>query len=307
VIDKLDFRVGAEVAFTCKFETLYRRIRSRAKATDYYQEVLNLQQYGIPAMVHLHCRYTASHKVELLGTAQMKLGEMARVVEEIFECGAADHNLARVDFAVDVPRIPVEWFWRHMRVQYKRTLRDIGLTMNKSLANGGATLYFGAGQDKFRVYDKVAQLQHKFGRTSRSLQSNQFAFYHSGELSRKDPILTRVERQVRRIPKEIATFRDLQHNATSFNPFKSVLLFPGGSLEPNIDRYSLSCYLQGNGIRSIILEIGMARTYEMLNAHSGGNANRIIRRLVDFLPPDTADFQIPNLFAMYQKSLSRQL
>src|SRR5438445_5804083 len=198
-------------------------------------EVLNLRQYGIGAILHLHCRFNANHKVELLQTARMPVGAMAREVEKIFDCQAQELSLARVDLASDVPGITVGWFRDHMRVKHKRSMREIAARTNEAFANGGTTLYFGGGSDIVRVYDKIAQLQHQSGRIGRGGPSQYTNCMESGGLPTKGSVLTRIERQMRRIPNELATLNDLQRNASRFNPFKSVVLFSGGKPKPNPD------------------------------------------------------------------------
>src|SRR5437588_5144481 len=103
-----------------------------------------------------------------------------------------------------------------------------------------------------------------------------------------------------RIPRELATFRGLRTNIMNFNPFKPVILFPGGCSDPKLNEHGIGVYLQGKGLRREILQNGLQATWEALNKESGGNAGRTFRRLKSFVPPDPNGFELPDLFALYR-------
>jgi hypothetical protein len=291
VIDKLEVSVGRYIPFTRKFEYEYRAIRSKA-ASEYYRERIDLRQCGLQAILHRSCRFNGSHKVAVLETAKMSLREMVVVIGSVFECDPWDSRVARLDLAVDVPGIPVHWFRKHMCVPRKRQIKVIGVK-EESSEEGDGTTYFGRGADLFRVYDKEAELR------SRSCQP----------ADADGRALTRIERQFRsgRIPSEMRTLRDLNSNAADFNPFASVVLLPGGKAQLDPRAYPLRRYLEGIGLRQLVLDNDLQSVWNIVSARSRGNARRKLRQLSDFLPPDSPDFQVPDLFELYLRSLHRQL
>jgi len=234
----------------------------------------------------------ATHKLAILETAGMSLRQMAMAITKVFECDPWDMRLARLDFAVDIPGIPVQWFRNHMCVPRKRQIKVMGIN-EETPGDGGRTTYFGGGADLIRLYDKETELR------SKSFQP----------ADAKGPDLTRIERQLRsgRIPREMTTLRDLNSNAEDFNPFASVVLLPGGKAQLNPRLYPLRRYLEGIGLRQLVLDNDLQRVWNVLSACSRGNARRKLRQLSDFLPAGSLDFQVPDLFALYLRSLRCQL
>jgi len=283
--------VGCHVPFTSTFVNDYKTIRSKA-ASKYYKERIDLRQCGLQAILHRSCRFNATHKLAVLETAGMSLRQMAMVITKVFECDPWDVRLARLDFAVDVPGIPIQWFRNHMCVPRKRKITVMG-TNEEAPQKGGGTTYFGRGADLIRLYDKEAELR------SKSLQRADAEGHE----------VTRIERQLRsgRIPREMTTLRDLKSNAKDFNPFGSIVLLPGGKARLNPRVYPLRRYLEGIGLRQLVLDNDLQTVWNLLSGCSKGNARRKLRQLSDFLPAGSIDFEVPNLFALYQRSLRCQL
>jgi hypothetical protein len=283
--------VGRHIPFTRMFEYDYKAIRSKA-ASKYYKERIDLRQCGLQAILHRSCRFNGTHKLAVLETARMSLGQMAMAIGTIFECDPWDLRLARLDLAVDVHGIPVRWFRNHMCVPRKRQIKVIGFEEDAPEDNGGTT-YFGSGADLVRLYDKEAELRSK---SCRPAETERFA-------------LTRIERQFRsgRIPRELTDLGALMNNAAHFDPFSSVILLPGGKPQPTPQDYPLRHYLEGMGLRQLVYDFGLQRVWNTLSARSRGNARRKFRQLSDFLPPDPEGFQVPDLFSIYQRSLCWQL
>jgi hypothetical protein len=222
----------------------------------------------------------------------MSLREMVVVIESVFECDPWDLRLARLDLAVDVPGIPFNWFRNHMCVPRKRQIKVIGIEEDTQ-DGGGGSMYLGGGADLVRLYDKEAELRSK---SRRPAETERLA-------------LTRIERQLRsgRIPRELTHLGALMNNAAHFNPFASVILLPGGNPQPSPQDYPLRRYLEGIGLRQLIGHLGLQRVWNVLSVRSRGNARRKFRQLSDFLPPDPEGFQVPDLFALYLRSLHCQL
>ncbi len=291
MIDKVEVSVGRHIPFTRAFEYEYKAIRSKA-ASKYYKERIDLRQCGLHAILHRHCRFNGTHKLAVLETARMSLRQMAMVIGNVFECDPWNLRLARLDLAVDVQGIPVQWFRNHMCAPRKRQIKVIGVEEETPEDSGGTT-YFGSGADLVRLYDKEAELRSK---SCRPAETERLA-------------LTRIERQLRsgRIPRELTDLGALTNNAAHFNPFASVILLPGGKPQPNPQDYSLRHYLEGIGLRQLVHQLGLQRVWNILSARSRGNARRKFRQLSDFLPPDPEGFRVPDLFSIYQTSLCWQL
>jgi len=291
VIDTLEVSVNREIPFTAEFRNAYRHIYTEA-ISEHYKTRADLRACGLPATLHYSCRFTRNHKLGILRVAERSFEQIMTTIQQVFECDPLNLRLARIDFAVDVPGIPVKWFRNHMCVPRKRRVRVFGLKP-ESKDDNSETIYFGSGADLVRVYDKVAEAKAK----------------HRQLPPGENTVLTRVERQCRsgRIPRVLTTLADLMHNATTFNPFATVLLLSGGRCEPNIDDYLLRTYLEGTGFRQLVIDYGLQQVRNMFGSRSRGNASRKIRQLRDFLPPDPEGLQLPDLFSLYVRSLNRQL
>jgi hypothetical protein len=305
VIDKLDLRVKAETPFRVGFESVYRKLRPRARSTAYYKEFLDLRGHGIRAKLHLHCFFNANHKVELIGVGGMLFQQMKREAEKVFDCPAEDLAIMRLDLAADVPGVSVGWCYMHLRVRNKREFRLIGDPRGE-----GATLYLGNHLDRIVVYDKIAEIEKRCGRpgVEKVLEKEGWKF-DNHQPSSGNPLVTRIERRIgaSRIPPQLATFSDLESNAVHFDPFKNVHLLQGGKQTPARDDYSPSLYLKGLGLRECIQRDGLASTWAWINAGTHGNAGRLFRQLKDFVPPEPEGFQPPGLSTIYRRSVSRQL
>jgi len=257
--------------------------------SEYYKARVDLREGGIEGTLHYGCRFNGSHKLTVLNATAKSARQMAEVAEQVFDCDPGELRVARVDMAADVPDVPLRWFGGHMRVP-RKGIRQYGLNNEE---NGG-TIYYGAGADYIRVYDKAAEVRKR----------------SPEEADREGQVLTRVERQLRsgRIPRELATLEDLVNNAVTFNPFASVILFPGGKADPELTlgNYSTGRFLEGTGFRQLVLRDGLQQVWKSLGARRG-NFSRKVRQLSDFVPADPEGFHIPDLFGLYARSVERQL
>jgi hypothetical protein len=306
MFDRMELRADPEIPFTDCLETVYPNLRQRSSPTENYKGMLDLRGFGLEALLFIGCRFGATNKIVFRGAAKMTLRQMAAGAARVFDCDPYDLRLARLDPALDIPGISMEWARSHVRVARKRCLKEIGGTAN----NSGQTLYFGRGGDSIRLYDKRLEQMRKYERLMRKLGPESFRSFEdfSGIPPTGLPVV-RIERQMRvgRIPPQLDTLGSLEQNISTFNPFAAIVIYTGGKPEPNDDDYSIRKYMEGKGFRQTILERGLANTRALLNARTGGNASRKMRQLSDFLPPDPEDFSPPNLFEMFQESIGRQL
>ena len=297
VIDRLETVMHPEIPLTKQIESglhCARKVRSKL-----YQEGFDVQALGIPGILFRRCRFNRTQKLVLKGVAKMTLPQMANLIAGVFDSDPWESRLARVDFAIDVHGIPIEWFRAHVRVRGKQRYKEHPAPEQPMGNATGMTLYMGGRHDLFRFYDKSAQLVARFGpRVGRVDRS-----------AKDDVPTTRIERQLRTsaIPTAISTLEGLRINASQFDPFKSVSFAPGGTSEPQIRNYPIRAYLEGAGLRALIGRWGLAETWKIINKRSGGNASRTFSRLADFIPSNPQGLAVPNLLDLHRSSTSHQL
>jgi hypothetical protein len=296
VIDKLDIVADPEVPLTKGVESEYSRARKIPDKT--YKGKAYVRLLGKSAVLLRYCRYNATHKLCIVGVSRMTIQDVAALVLLVFDCDPWELRLARVDFAVDLNDVAMDWIRAHARVPHKHWKDERGFAKQTNGVDQGSGLYIGSRNDLFRFYDKGAELAGQSASTEHELQS-----------SRAGRTLTRIERQLRtgRIPTPISTLRKLAANARVFNPFAPLSFAIGGKVEPRFEDYSTRQALEGTGFRAWVVQYGFAKAWEMLNVSSRGNAGRIVRRLGDFIPADPEGLRVPDLFAMHRAGLGFQL
>ena len=294
----------AEVPLTQQLEARLAslpKMRADLHQGGLYQAEFDLRPLGLRASLFRRCRFNGTQKVVFRGASKMTLQIQAATLERVFDCDPWESRIARIDFAVDLFDLPVEWIREHVYVAHKRCVWERGSKTKLRSGQVGtfhvSTLYIGARSDIFRFYNKAAQL---LNRASRSLRPH---------LEQKNSrSLTRIERQLRssRVPAQISTLGDLAKNALSLNPFAPVRFAKGGLQQVNAKDYTCSQYLQGVGLRTIVQQHGFAKASRLLSRLWGANVSRIVERLSDFVPPDPDGVQVPDLLASYRQSLSDQ-
>jgi len=328
MIDKLEVRVPQSVPYTPKFAELYcelawedaRRslegLPMRLRPSRYYASVVDLREFGHDVILHNSARLTkeSNYKVELVATGRMGFSRMVQEVEEIFDVDPESLAIMRLDLAADVFDIPVPWFVEHCRVQYKRWVAGIGhMVDGAEYSEMGMkrleTFYLGKRPNVVRIYDKVAEYQHQYKKLLLNESPDvKFPSFKEVYGISPDATLTRVERQLAagRVPAELDTVRKLR-TASSFNPFDRLRIINGCEVEPQPANYRSDVYERGIGVRRLIEEQGLQRTRFALNEQSQGNADRILKRLSDFIPSNGHRLTAEELFERYQNSVRRQL
>jgi hypothetical protein len=295
VIDKLEITVDPEIPLSAEFESEFQQMRKLPH--DLYKEKASIRAHGVNAILLRHCRFNATHKLSMVRSSEMTLDQTATFIENIFDCDPWALRLSRVDFAIDLSGLSMDWVRAHIRVPRKRWKDERGFTEGPTGRKQGRTLYLGSTADLFRFYDKGIHLARRLPPTSsaQQLQTNNS--------------LTRIERQLRtgRIPSDISTLSKLRDNGSAFDPFAPLYIACGGKGEPKMVNYSAREVLEGTGFRRLVERDGFAKTWDLLNALSRGNARRFVRRAADFIPPDPVGFQLPDFFEMHLDGLRRQL
>jgi hypothetical protein len=328
MFDKLELRVPQSGSYTPKFAEFYSDLawedaqRSleglprRLRSTRYYESVVDLRPFGHKVILHNSARLAkeGNYKIEFVETGHMGFSQMVREVEEIFDVDPESLAVMRVDLAADVSGIPVPWFVEHCRVQYKRWIAGIGhIVDSPEYSEMGMkrveTFYLGKRPNVVRIYDKVAEYQYQYKKLLRSATPDAEVprFEEVFGIS-PDTILTRVERQLAagRVPPQLDTVKKLR-TASSFNPFERLRIINGCEFEPQPSNYRSDVYERGIGVRQLIQEQGLQRARFALNEQSRGNADRILKRLSDFIPSNGYRLTAEELFERYQESVRRQL
>jgi hypothetical protein len=204
VIDKLDLRIPRHAEFTPSFGKLYGELHALKKgpfhAARRYDYVGDLSEYGFNAKLNPYCRADniGNHKLELINVGKMSRVQILQEIGGIFDVDPYSLDVMRVDFAVDVPDLPVQWFRETVRVEHKR--HRAAITGEPSYCEMGTgeiqTLYFGKRPNFIRIYDKLAEYRHQYRTLVRYLGKDVVppSFESVYGISNQDSILTRVDR-----------------------------------------------------------------------------------------------------------------
>jgi hypothetical protein len=326
MIDKVELRVPYFTRYTADFGRLYQELRNDRKGpfgpSRHYLSVADLREYGHPVILHthnVHDKKGGNFKLELIETGDKSYRDMEKEISRIFDTGAGSLRLMRVDLAADVPDVPVSWFQQNIRARFKRWTAEIGaieyrVDYSAMGRRGVETFYLGKRPNVIRIYNKVAERQHRYSlviaRQKRKhtptseLPTFEQMFGHPAS----GVTLTRVERQIAggRVPEQLATFHKL-HNAAEFDPFENLVYIGVGKREPNPDDYELTEYLTGMQIRSLVEREGIHRFLQFANKHSKRNGSRLLRQYADFLPSDGCFISPKGLRERFRESVSKQL
>jgi hypothetical protein len=216
-----------------------------------------------------------------------------------------------VDLCVDIPGVPVDWFWQHVTVKYKRTHMGIGSEDLAKRRKGGCsypsftyeTLYYGR-RNLFRFYDKTAQLEE----LARKNQINQSDLQLLEAYTANASCWTRVERQCldRMVPKQLGTLTGIFEHALAFDPFESFEIRGGGKPLPSEQDCKFNRYMKGLGMRTYLENHSLQELRAFANI-SGGHAKKYLNKFKDFLPEDPNGFEPPDLLELYKRALRSQL
>ncbi|MBS1826218.1 MAG: hypothetical protein JST93_12925 [Acidobacteria bacterium] len=207
MIDKLFFQLPADVRFEAGFEAhvrdVLRRLPAGARTRPFKMgSALPITCHFYEPFFSSRDRATSVGQIQWEGTAGMSASTMRNLAKKIF-ADPAVIPIQRVDFAVDVPLVDVEWFHRNTRIYNARRTAEHATRHNRK---GIATVEWGAGKSnrQYVVYDKVEERRQK-GIT----------------LPDAPQILTRVECRLRKgeIPKSMSILDRLLDTVEDFSPF----------------------------------------------------------------------------------------
>ncbi len=319
MIDKLDVRIPADTSFTESFQKLYVELgklppkQNPFHQTRHYLRVGDLRAYGYDAVLHLCCKWgdEANHKIELIDTGLRTYAGLVNEIESIFSMDGTKTGVMRLDLAVDVRGVPVSWFKRRMKANYKQFMTNFGSAQLVETGKGEIqTLYFGRRPNLFRIYDKIAEHKSQYQKALRQLKDADKTpdFREMFGVSETE-VVTRIERQMGgKIPDQFSTVGQLK-SLDGFSPFENLRIVVGGKPEPNPTDYGFEEFCTGMFLRTMADEDGMPSMMRFVTKHGNRNTRRILEKFRDFLPEEhpTKMLNSEYLNAIFRESISRQL
>ena len=320
MIDKLDLRVLRRTPFTPTFRRLYRQLQAVERGpfhpSNYYEYSGDLREYGFSVRLSLYCRMdkAGNHKLELTDVGQMSRTQILREVTQIFDVRPLSLAVMRVDFAVDVPGLPLEWFRETVRVEHKRFRAAVtGEPFYSEMGKGRIqTIYFGKRPKLIRIYDKQAEYQEQYRTLVRKLGKDVKPPSFESVFGISDPnsILTRVERQIGgSIPTEVGTLKQLLEPNFEFKPFEKLRIIDH-PVTPEVDsNLSFETRCTGLYLLSVARDEGMQAANAFISKYSNGNASWVRKKYQSFLASTSSVPGITeaDLRRQFLESLARQM
>lgn len=320
MVDKLDLRVPRHARFTPTFQRLYSELRALDRGpfhpSKHYEYAGDLREYGFSIRLNLYCRMDKAnnHKLELIDVGTMSRTQIVREVQQVFEIDARTLSIMRIDFAVDVPQLPLQWFRETVRVQHKR-FRS-ALTDQRFYGEIGKaeieTLYFGKRPNVIRIYDKMAEYRAQYRLLVRKLGKDVEPppFRSVFPVQNGNTILTRVERQIGgRIPEPVGTLEHVMRSGFEFIPFSNLKIIDHSPV-PDLDA-SLSFETRCTGLylRTLAQGDGMQAVNAFISKHSRGNGAWVRKKYAQFLATESNPGALTEaeLQRRFQESIARQM
>ena len=284
-----------------------------------YEYVGDLREYGHQVRLNLYCQMekTGNHKLELIEVGEMSHTAILREVCGIFDIDPLKLDVMRVDFAVDIPEVPLQWFRETVRVEHKRFRAAVtGERFYSELGTGPIqTLYFGRRPNLIRIYDKRAEQRHQYRTALRSMlrdgcEGLQPITFESMFGSPADSTLTRVERQIGgRIPLAVATLGEVIEPGFGYKPFSRLRIMDHSAIPMHDAGTTFETYCTGMYLRQMAENDGMQALNSFLSSHTKGNASWARKKFARFLPSagSTSGLSESDLQVRFQASLARQL
>lgn len=324
MLDALSVKIPNTVLCQPKFLDLlnsYEPSWQRIAQNPYpYEYSVDLRRFGYPFRYCHRDRFHGNNKLEFYGVGQMDAARILACLRETIQSDPNELEITRIDLAVDVFDIPVQWFWRHTRVLQKKASRKYVRRNNQELyeqvidPGNVMSLYFGKRPNCIRIYDKQAQLKylqlkqsHNNNPLFQAANLNEILelkkFENTGHTS-----WTRVERQFNNasLPEEARTMGDFMELAPTIDPFEQVQFVLSGAALPDKSTVKPLVFMKGQGLRAMVAEDGLNDTFRYLNSR-GRHARKQFDELAQFLKFDGEQIQPPDLFATFQMSILAQL
>ncbi len=282
-----------------------------------YEYVGDLREYGHQVRLGLYCQMdrVGNHKLEIIDVGDLDRAGIVREIVSIFDIDASALGLMRVDFAVDIPTVPLQWFRETVRVQGKRFRAALtGERFYSEMGTGEIqTLYFGKRPNVIRIYDKQAERRKQFRELQRAIERSgdgqAVPTLESIFGTDDDAILTRVERQIGgRVPNEIATLGQVIAPGFEYQPFRKLKILDHAPM-PDAASLSFETYCTGMHLRHIAEHDGMQALNGFLAKYTKGNTAWARKKYQAFLPSASGPHCLTQagIQSRFAISLDRQL
>ncbi len=316
MLDKVEVRVKGYAPFQPELNRFVRELpfagyNGVVRRSRHYRGAIDARMaLGIDAIIHVHSRWNKQkdHKVEILESGHKTLEEIQKIIGSLFEIDPDECSLMRLDFAADMPGLPIHYAQSSLRVKFKRSSDERGERDYEMF--GGRTLeYFRYGKSPncIRVYDKQRECQTRHPefrkRASRDAEPPTFEECFGFP---ENSVMTRIERQAGggKLPRELRTFSDLKY-AADYDPFTSVEIVPSVFPIPDIRKYGEAELVKVLGVHALVVRLGLQNARAMLNVN--GNAARILQPYYEFQRDiEGAQFSREQIVQSYRESTMRQ-
>jgi hypothetical protein len=241
------------------------------------------------------------YKLDFTSTRLLTVDDLISRISSVFALSreqALALKVTRIDFAVDVADIPVQWFKESCRVRHKSKSGTYD-TMKSETAKGTTTVSFGGRPDLYRIYNKIAE---KRQRGEEILYTGMFT---GGPV----PVVTRIERQCngRAVPKDLATLGALIDHGGKCDPFQNLVCTVGAKTIPCTEDWLPQRWLMNLGLACAVQRFGEASVRSRLNrTGNGNNAQRVFSKYSELRIDAGTGISREQLCELYRASTIRQ-
>jgi hypothetical protein len=174
MMDYLEVVLPGACSWSRRFEEIRGDIRSLDPQIEFrkskdYSAVIDMRSVmNIDAMVSFQSRFRGDHKVTVLDVGEKGFEETLGIIAQITDDHPLPLECRRVDLCANTPGVPVSWYAKTIRAQWKQWEVKMG-TVEASDGEGRAvpwsemgkrqlqTIYLGRRPNCFRIYDKTAE------------------------------------------------------------------------------------------------------------------------------------------------------
>lgn len=292
------------------YDALWSAKKTGGQKQQGYELMVDLEPYGILAMLHYGNIFTQQHKLQVKAVGEKGLSEIVDIIGCVFHGDLAEVTVMRLDAKVDVD-YPVQYFKEHARVPYKRNTGEWGCLKHKeSNLKRVETLEIGKRPNLWRFYDKLAERHHDYkvycnrmkkqGKEPETFE-NKYGHPKSGF------VLTRVERQFGggRVPELVGTIEKLIANAEQFKPFEGIEFLKAVKKAAISESVSLRQRIVGEFLHEKNQAWGRQILESWVRKHGGSNATRFLKAFNGYM--SVSPLEPPDLNGLFHKEFMKQV
>lgn len=280
--------------------------------SKHYQGSCDLRPFKLDAIAHINYRRSGprNHKLEILHSGEKSIADIAAIIEAVFDADPMSLRNMRLDFAADLPGVPVLALHGSLRVKFKRPCNEWGDADYEII--GGRRLEYvrqGKSPNCFRFYDKPGECIARFKAMLKRMNPDADPLTFEEVFGFPEhTVMSRVERQAGggRIPEELATFGQL-YKAAEYNPFTNLEIVAGSFTLPDPRIFGDARSLKLAGLFVFIQKFGYNQTRAMFNGD--GNAKRWMDDFKDYLREiePVSRLTVDTLVDSYKASVRKQI